>query len=156
MTRFTSAIMICLLAAGCSTELRESPEGAYRSTLHEFTFDGGGTFQYRAGDRPLRLAGTWTSTLEVEITDDEELDDQTRGHINLVITSIEIDGEAADVARDGSGGVIYRVGDANLGWWVHHPDGALQENEMTIEHNRAGQSRSPFAAGFTAWYANPE
>ncbi|MGE0398979.1 MAG: hypothetical protein AB7T06_19880 [Kofleriaceae bacterium] len=150
------ALAGCLLVAACGSGLRQSPEGTYRSSLSSFTFGGDGTFEYESHERPLRLVGTWTSTLEVEIVNDDTWDDQSRGHVDLLIESIETDGEPGDVFRNRNGMVVYRVGDANLGWWVHHPDGAIQENEMTIEHNLPGESRSPFAAGYTAWYANPE
>jgi hypothetical protein len=152
----SGAFVICLLATGCLTGLRESPEGTYRGTLDAFTFAGDGTFEYASQVRSLRLVGTWTSTLEVYATDDDVLDDQARGHIDLAVAAIEVDGKPATLSLDSSGDVVYRIGQVNRGWWVHHPDGAIQENEMTIEHNRAGQSRAPFAANFTAWYANPE
>ena len=145
-----STIVACLVVVGCGDGLRESPEGEYRSTLHAFTFDGDGTFEYESLDRALWLAGSWTSTLEVE------QDHENRGHVDLVIEDIEVDGAASDQANDSSGGVVYRVDEANVGWWFHQPDRAAQEDEMIVEHNRAGEARAPSSASFTSWSGNAQ
>ena len=158
MMRFDRATVLatCLLLAGCDDGLRDSPEGAYRSTLSAFTFHDDGTFEYQSFERPLRLEGTWTSTHEVTYVDDDTWDDQSLGHVDLRITSIDVGGEQTDVYRNSNGAAVYQVGSVNLGWWRHHPDGAIQENEMIIELSLPGAPRAPFAAGYTAWYANPE
>lgn len=139
----------CLLVAACNDGLRASPEGSYEGALHAFELRSDGTFDYEALDRPLRLGGTWSSTLEYE---DEE---ESRGHIDLMVEAIELDGMMVDRADDGSGSPIYRTGEANLGWWFHQPDHAQQEREMLIEHEREGESRAPSSASFTSWWGNP-
>lgn len=150
-TACRSLLIVTLLgASGCPGGLRDSPEGTYRGTLHAFEFRSDGTFAYEATTKPLRIHGTWISTLEVE------RDHENRGHIDLMIDGIEVGGEPATRADDSSGVPIYRVGQANVGWWFHLPEHAFQEREMRIEHNRAGQIRAPSSASFTSWSANPE